>query len=302
MGAICSCDHGPMELRQLRAFVAVAEEQNFTRAAQRLYVVQSAVSATVQSLERELGVTLLDRSSHPVSLTDAGRALLEEARKTLAAADAAVEAVDEVRGGLRGTVHLGTMQYRRGSRASVAQIIRAFSQQHPAVRVVTRHSGGSTEMVEQVRSGLLDLAFVGLGGEQPDGVLLTTLAREPMALVCHREHPLAENRQVRLEDLADGVFADVPATWGTRIALDGALQSAGIAREVRYEINDMPGVVDFVEQDLAIAVMPPSYVPDSPDVRILAIADAPVWLISLATPTQRTPSAASAALARVIAE
>src|SRR5919198_245380 len=102
-----------MELRHLATFVAVAEEGSFTRAAGRLHVVQSAVSAAVRALERELGVTLFDRSTHRVELTDAGRALLPEARRTLAAAAAARDAVDQLRGGLRGTVRLGMMLSQR---------------------------------------------------------------------------------------------------------------------------------------------------------------------------------------------
>lgn len=288
-----------MELRQLRTFVAIAEEQSFTRAADRLYVVQSGVSATLQTLERELGTTLIDRTSHPVSLTDAGRALLVEARTTLAAAEAAVAAVDEVRGGLRGTVEVGIIQRRRGA-VSVAQVIRRFGAEHPAVRVNTRHAGGSAEMAEQVRTGGLDLAFVALPGAGPDGIELTTLSREPMSLVCHREHPLADEPEIRLADLADAVFADVPATWGTRILLEAALAMERIQRDVRYEINDMSGVVDFVEQDLAVAVLPPSFVPPHPDIRLIPIADPPVFVLSLATPADRPGSAASTALARVI--
>lgn len=289
-----------MELRQLRTFVAVAEEQSFTRAADRLFVVQSAVSASLQSLERELGATLIDRSSLPVSLTDAGGALLAEARKTLAAAEEAVDAVDQVRGGLRGTVHLGIMQRRRGRHASVAQIIRAFGEHHPAVRVVVRHAGGSAEMADDVRTGALDLALVGLTGEGPDGVLLTALSREPMALICHREHPLAGEAEVGLTDLADAVFADVPPSWGTRIALESALAGVQVTREVRYEINDVASVADFVEQGLAVAVMPPSFVPAHPDVRVVAVTDAPAFVVSLATPDERAPSAASQSLARII--
>jgi DNA-binding transcriptional LysR family regulator len=105
-----------VELRQLATFVAVAEEGSFTRAADRLHVVQSAVSAGVRNLEKELGARLFDRSTHTVKLTDAGDALLPEARATLAAAQAARDAVDEARGGLRGTVLLGTMQ-AQGMRA-----------------------------------------------------------------------------------------------------------------------------------------------------------------------------------------
>src|SRR5579872_965288 len=107
-----------MELRQLAVFVAVAEEGSFTRAADRLHIVQSAVSAGVRNLETELGATLFDRSTHKVQLTDAGRALLPEARATLAAATAARDAVDAVGGGVRGTVLLGTMQ-AQGMRAAI---------------------------------------------------------------------------------------------------------------------------------------------------------------------------------------
>src|SRR3954454_13993560 len=99
-----------MELRHLATFVAVAEEGSFTRAADRLHVVQSAVSAGVKTLEREFGTPLFTRTTHRVELTDAGHALLPEARATLAAAGAAREAVEQVRGGLRGTVTLGMMQ------------------------------------------------------------------------------------------------------------------------------------------------------------------------------------------------
>src|SRR3954454_1694963 len=98
-----------MELRHLATFVAVAEEGSFTRASTRLHVVQSAVSASVRTLERELGAALFDRTTHRVELTDAGSALLPEARTTLAAGRAAREAVDGVRRGLRGALALRVM-------------------------------------------------------------------------------------------------------------------------------------------------------------------------------------------------
>ena len=109
-----------MELRQLAAFLAVAEEGSFTRASDRLHIVQSAVSANVRNLERELDARLFDRTTHTVKLTDEGHALLPEARATLQAATAARDAVDGVRGGVRGTVMLGTMQ-AQGNVVSVAK-------------------------------------------------------------------------------------------------------------------------------------------------------------------------------------
>src|ERR1700710_444100 len=130
-----------MELRQLATFIAVAEEASFTRAADRLHVVQSAVSAGVRKLERELDARLFDRSTHRVELTDSGRALLPEARATLAAAQAAQDAVDEARGGLRGTIVLGTMQAQGMRAINLTQILIRFRAAHPGVEVNIRHSG-----------------------------------------------------------------------------------------------------------------------------------------------------------------
>ena len=108
---ICLIDILPrVELRQLRVFVAVADEGSFTLAADRLHVVQSAVSAAVRSLERELGTRLFDRTTRQVQLSDAGGVLLPEARRLLAAQALAIERVQEVRAGLRGSITIGTMQ------------------------------------------------------------------------------------------------------------------------------------------------------------------------------------------------
>src|ERR1035441_11062555 len=98
-----------MELRHLEVFVAVAEELSFTRASNRLHLVQSGVSSAVKALERDLGANLFDRDRHRVMLTDAGQVLLPEARATLAAAQAAPDAGSEARGGLRGAGTGGTM-------------------------------------------------------------------------------------------------------------------------------------------------------------------------------------------------
>ena len=152
-----------MELRHLETFVAVAEERSFSRAAERLHVVQSAVSATIRNLEAEWGVRLFHRTTHRVELSDAGHALLPEARADpgQAAADIA-HAVDEVRGGLRGTIRLGIMQATLGAGGiTVAAAISAFRAAHPAVTVTARQ-GGSAEQAERVRTGELDVAFLGM--------------------------------------------------------------------------------------------------------------------------------------------
>src|ERR671932_1977645 len=192
-----------MELRQLAAFVTVAEERSFTRAGARLRTAQSAVSATVRRLERELDVELFDRSTHRVELSSAGEALLPEARRTLAAADAAREAVDQVRGGLRGTVVLGTMQAQGMHAIDAPGLLAAFRARYPDVTVNVRHAGGSSAMADELREGRLDLAFLALPGRGWPGLELVPLTREPIALVVPAGHRLAARSAVELAELQE---------------------------------------------------------------------------------------------------
>src|SRR6202035_881207 len=122
-----------MELRHLQHFVAVAEERNFTRAARRLHLVQSALSVSIRSLERELDARLFERTTREVKLTDAGRILLPEARRTLDAAASAQAAVFSAHEGLRGTLRLGLMQLV--SAADVGSLIARFHRARPLVDI-----------------------------------------------------------------------------------------------------------------------------------------------------------------------
>jgi DNA-binding transcriptional LysR family regulator len=291
-----------VELRQLGVFVAVAEERNFSRAAERLYVVQSAVSATVQNLESELGVQLIDRASKPVGLTDAGEALLAEARQVLAAADRATEVIDEIRGGVRGTVRLGAMQERRGQRVtpSLAETLVAFDTENPLVQVVVRVTSGSRDAADQVRAGVLDVALLGVPDAELDGLTLHPLSREPCAVICSPEHPLAGEERVRLADLREQLFADGPPEWGTRMITDSAFAAAEVPREVGYEINDIAALLDFAAKNLAITILPRAYADRDSDVAIVPIEDAPIFTTSVATSSDRPLSAASAALVATI--
>jgi DNA-binding transcriptional LysR family regulator len=285
-----------MELRHLATFVAVAEEGSFTRASARLHVVQSAVSAGVRTLERQLGAALFDRTTHRVQLTDAGCALLPEARATLAAARGAREAVDAVRGGLRGTVTLGIMQTGAAGTIGIAALLASFRADHPDVELRARQ-GHSAEMAVQVRDGGLDFAFLALPRRRAGGLKLTPLGKEPMLLAVHDRHPLARRADVELTTLADETFADGPQTWGTRIAVDRAFAAAGAERHVTLEVNDTQTLVDFVRHGLAAAFLPPSLARAAQGVTLVPVRHhAPVFETYLAEPATRRPSAAAAAL------
>jgi DNA-binding transcriptional LysR family regulator len=291
-----------MELRQLATFVAVAEEGSFTRASDRLHVVQSAVSAGVRNLERELGATLFDRSTHKVRLTDVGRALLPEARATLAAATAARDAVDAVRSGIRGTVLLGTMQAQGMRAIDVPGLLAEFRRNHPAVEVQIRHAaGGSSEMAAQVREGALDLAFVALPGYELPGVEFTPLAREPIMVVAPESHPLAKRKTVTLAALAEQPLVEFPEGWGIRMANDRAFAAAGVSRTITYEVNDTASLIEFVRHGLALSMMPASLVDDRDELRLIPLRGrAPEFRTAIATPSNRRLTAAARALLQTV--
>jgi DNA-binding transcriptional LysR family regulator len=288
-----------VDLRQLNVFVAVAEERGFSRAADRLQVAQSAVSATIRNLEREWGVALFHRTTHRVQLSAEGRSLLPEARAALAAAGRVSDAVDQVRDGLRGTLRLGIMQAGATPRGpSVAAILAAFRAEHPGVAFDLRQ-GGSETQGEAVRSGELDLAFVGLGDERLPGLSTTVLTRDSMVLACHRDHRLAGRASVALGELVHEPFVDLPPTWGVRIAADRAFAAAGVPRSVVHEINDLGTAVDFVRHALAVAILPPALVTEPGIAGVPIEGDAPRFVISLAAPAGRPPSAAARAFVAV---
>src|SRR5579863_561076 len=261
-----------MELRQLRVFVAIAEEGTFTAASDRLMLVQSAVSATIRALERELGTALFERTTRRVTLTDAGKALLPEARATLEASRLALDAIDQVKGGVRGTVALGIMQATASHAVSVPRLVAGFQAEHPLVTVAVKHVGGSENIAAHVRDGELDLGILSLPAGFA-GLELFELGQEPMLLACSPEHELAGRDRVSIEELAGEPFVDGPPGWGIRIVTDEAFAAAGVRRTLRFEVNDSQSIVQFVAEGLAVALLPPSIAQSEPSVRLVPLAD-----------------------------
>ncbi len=268
-----------MDLRQLEHFVAVASEQNFTRAALRLHIVQSGLSASIRSLEEELGAALFIRTTRHVDLTATGRAFLVEARRVLAAAQEARHVVDQMQGLQRGTLSIGLIQ-GLSPLLNIAGVLGRFRAAHPHVeiRVV---SGGSLPLIEGVRTGDLDLAFTQFVGSLPPGVATWMLACEPLVAVCAPEHRLNGKRDVPLADLADETFVDLHPDWGTRQLIDRSFAEGRVVRRIGFEVNDLSTQLDLVAHGLGIALVPRAVITNS---QMKVQTPHPVGIAELAEP------------------
>lgn len=287
-----------MELRQLEYFVAVAEERHFTRAAKRLHVAQSGLSASIRGLERELGASLFLRSTRQVELTAAGRALLVEARRALSATDAAKDAVAAVQGLLRGSLAIGSLQCLHA--VHLPAVLSRFLAAHPGLDVRLRQ-GGSGELIDEVRSGRLDLAFVSRPVRCPDDVVVEPLASEPLVLACAPDHRFADRAQVELAELGKEQFVDFHPDWGSRDVVDLALAESGVDRRVSLEVTDVHSLLDLLSVGLGVAVVPQSFAAKTDRVRFVGLAgDVPRW--ETVTVTADPTGAAAAALLREVHE
>ncbi|MFG3250186.1 LysR substrate-binding domain-containing protein [Streptomyces sp. NPDC048187] len=284
-----------MELRHLQHFVAVAEDQHFTRAAERLLVSQSGLSASIRALERELRAPLFVRTTRRVTLTEAGRALLDEARRILAQVRSAHEAVAAVQGVLRGTLSLGAEQCIAG--VPVAGLLAAFRRRHPDVEIRLRQAG-SGELAEEVAAGRLDLAFAYRTQEDTDQLRSVSLAGEAMTVLCHPDHRLvADGAVLTPHDLADEVFVDFHPDWGPRRVTDAVFAAAGVRRTVPLEVNDVHGLLDLIDENLGIAVVPRHFRHKRAALTSLPLKDAArteYETIALLPPSQATSPAARA--------
>lgn len=241
-----------MELRQLEYFVAVAEAQNFTRAADRVHITQSGVSAQIKALESELGEPLFDRGSRVARLTAAGKAALEPARAALAAAAALRDAVDEVTGVLRGRLVIGMVTGCTITPLFVA--IEAFRQAHPGVALVVREND-SQSMLAEIESGDLDVAIVGTAGAPPAALESMTIVSEPLAALVPTGHPLARRKTADFAVLANEALVSMPSGTGVRSALDIGCASASFAPQLVVEASAADAIADLCARNVGIGVL-----------------------------------------------
>ncbi len=286
-----------MELQQMRYVVAVAEERNFTRAAERCRVVQSALSHQVKALERELGVRLFARTSRRVELTAAGEAFLPHARASLESAERAIADAASAAGEVRGTLTIGLIPTVTALDAPA--VLAEFHRSHPAVQIALR-GGGSNEFVAAIAAGRMDIAVLGLPDDSPPkGVAHRELVRERFVAVVGEQHPLAGRGRVSLADIAEETFVDFPVSTPGRAQSDLAFEAAGVRREVAFEVMDMGIIVELIRHGLVVALLAPALVADMAGIATVELTDGPGRVEYLAW-SEFNPSPAALAFLRTV--
>jgi DNA-binding transcriptional LysR family regulator len=288
-----------VDTRQLEYFVAVAEELNFTRAARRLFAVQSTVSAGIRSLEHELGAALFERTSKRVALTSAGIALLPEAHAAIEALDRVRSSVTLTKRGIRGRLRVGI--FTNLDFVDLPALFGEFHERYPLVDLQFAASpSGSTGLADDVRRGRIDVAFMGLPPQDLVGFRVLELARSEFVAVLPQAHPLATRESVRLAELAGEPWVDSPGGFGNRIAVERAFAAAGLNRTVKTEVAELGEMPRFVRAGLGIAVLPAITYRAAPDVVVVPLDDSVDWILSAVS--RPMPSLAIAALLELLEE
>lgn len=240
-----------MELRHLRYFVAVAEEENFHRAAEKLHVSQSPLSRQVQQLEEEIGVELFAPSGRGVKLTLAGRLLLERAKAILASVDVAVGEAREAMEGRIGTITIG-FEPGSGYLGLLSTLVAKLRKRQPRVLVKLLPMIG-TEQWEGLRVGAIDLGY---GNEVPDDASLRSvvLSRTRLGIRLPKEHRLAKKATLRVEDLANEPILMGPRRLRPRLYDDiiAAVRARGVVLDLTQDVGDGEAVWTLVSSGLGM--------------------------------------------------
>ncbi len=242
-----------MELSQLRTFRVVAETLNFTRAAERLNLTQSAVSHQIRALEEELGEPLFLRGKRGVRLSEAGRLVLDDAGRLLDLSEAMRERV-----GRRSQALSGRVRAAAATQAFVhlfAPLFEAFMREHPGVELTFRTTVSTDQTVADILSGNADVGIASLAVYSP-ALRVSQLFEDELMLVVAPGHRLAGQAEASMEDLAGARFVLFERGASIRRAADELFARAGLSPELALESNDTYFIKLMVEHGLGVSLLP----------------------------------------------
>jgi LysR family transcriptional activator of glutamate synthase operon len=245
-----------MDLRQLRSLVTIAEEAQFTRAADRLGIAQSSLSAQIRLLEQEVGVPLFNRTTRRVTVTTAGESLIATARLVLAEIEDAKAELQRHRELLTGHVTIGVTQ--TPGPVNVVALLAEFHRRHPGIELSVREEL-SVNLANDLREDRVDIAILTI--TEPDdcrGLGIEELAIERLVAILPTDHPLAREQNIRVDQLRDESFVLSPPGATIRTAMVRAARECGFEPQVAFESREVARIREIVRAGLGVGVLPRS--------------------------------------------
>ncbi|HEX3186917.1 MAG TPA: LysR family transcriptional regulator [Pyrinomonadaceae bacterium] len=242
-----------MEIRQLRAFVAIAESGTFTAGALRVHVTQAAISMQIRQLENEIGAKVFVRAPRHVILTEAGEQLLRRARHILREHDAALDEIAELAGAERGRLRIGSASAMVLT-DQLPAILAELRAQHPGAEIGVT-SGTSEVLVDQILAGDIDIAFVSLPVDVR-GIKTERLSEDQLVAIASPRHKLAKQRTVSAYTLAGERLILGERGGNTRRLIDQFFAQAGVTLHVAMELSRQQAIRRMVEADMGVGIVP----------------------------------------------
>ncbi len=242
-----------MEIRQLRAFVAIAESGTFTAGALRVHVTQAAISMQIRQLENEIGAKVFVRAPRHVILTEAGEQLLRRARHILREHDAALDEIAELAGAERGRLRIGSASAMVLT-DQLPVILAELRAQHPAAEIGVT-SGTSEVLVDQILAGDVDIAFVSLPVDVR-GIKTERLSEDQLVAIASPRHKLARQRTISAYTLAGERLILGERGGNTRRLIDQFFAQAGVTLHVAMELSRQQAIRRMVEADMGVGIVP----------------------------------------------
>ena len=241
-----------MEIRQLKYFVEVVKWKSFSKAGEMLHITQPTISKMIKSLEDEMGVTLLDRSTKRVELTDAGEIVFRNALNL-------VKSIESLESELEDTLQMEKGHIRMGlppmiGNNLIPKILAGYHKLHPQV-IVQIMEDGARKVEQAVSDGDLDLGMVVLPVNETVFETLPVI-EEHLVLIVYPEHRLAERQEVALEELKDEIFIFYPENFTLHFHIKEACAKAGFQLNVLYESSQWDFISEMVAEKLGIAFLP----------------------------------------------
>jgi len=242
-----------VEIRQLRAFVAIAESGTFTAGAQRVHVTQAAISMQIRQLENEIGAKVFVRAPRHVILTEAGEHLLRRARQILREHDAARDEIAELAGAERGRLRIGSASAMVLT-DQLPAILKELRKQHPRAEIAVT-SGTSEALVDQILAGELDIAFVSLPVDAR-GIQTERLSEDQLVAIASPRHKLARQKTISAYTLAGERLILGERGGNTRRLIDQFFAQAGVTLKVAMELSRQAAIRRMVEEDMGVGIVP----------------------------------------------